>query len=716
MASRQFSQHGAAAESAGRVLLAVDIGGSFTDAVLMADGKMHTTKVLTTPAQPELGVMQGAREVLDQAGLHPSDVALFILGTTLATNALIERKGARTALLTTEGFRDVVEIGQENRYAQYDIFLEKPVPLVPRDLRFGIPERMDVHGRALLPLDEDAVRHTAGLLREAGIESVAISFLHSYVNPAHEARAAAILAEALPQAWITVSADVCPEVREYERTSTACANAYVQPVVARSLRELERLMREARLACPIYLMTSGGSLTSLELGARQPVKLVESGPAGGAILGRQVAEHCGERHVLSYDMGGTTAKICFIDDYTPQLSRSFEFGRMYRFLKGSGLPIRIPVIEMVEIGAGGGSMAHVDALGRVQVGPDSATSDPGPACFGRGGTRSTVTDANCMLGLLDPSRFAAGKVALAPDAARAAIARDVAGPLGMNPEMGALAISEIVAENMAGAARVHGIELGKDIERYTMIAFGGAAPLHAAQMASKLGIDRVIVPVAASVGSALGFLWAPVAYQALRSFYQAAESLDPAAVNLILAGMREEASAAVRAAAPKGSRLETRCVAYMRYRGQGHEIPVALPAARLTEALAARLPKLFEREYRKLYDRVIPGVPVEILTWTVTVSTRRAAAGDPPRRAAPARKPVPKARRPVFDMARARAVDIPAYDRLDLAESDHIEGPALIVEDQTTTVVPAGFTARVDARHYLVLDRRGRTRTQGGNA
>lgn len=688
-----------------RVSLAVDIGGSFTDAVLMAGRSTFTTKVLTTPQQPEQGVIQGAQEVLSQAGLALRDVSLFILGTTLATNSLIERKGARTALLTTDGFKDVAEMGQENRYAQYDIFLEKPEPLVPRDLRFGVPERMDVHGRALVPLDDGAVRRIAEQLRTTGVESVALSFLHSYVNPAHEIRAAAILAEELPGAWITLSSDVCPEVREYERTSTACANAYVQPVVARSLRELQRLMLDAGLSCPIFLMTSAGSLTSLEMGARQPVKLVESGPAGGAILGRQVAQQCGEARVLSYDMGGTTAKICFIDDYTPQLSRSFEFGRVYRFLKGSGLPIRIPVIEMVEIGAGGGSMARVDALGRVQVGPDSATSNPGPACFGRGGTRATVTDANCALGLLDPARFAAGKVRLQPEAARAAIARDVGEPLAMEAEMGALAISEIVAENMAAAARMHGIELGKDIERYTMVAFGGAAPLHAAHMAGKLGIRRVIVPVAASVGSALGFLWAPVAYQALRSLYQRVETLDVERINAVLAEMRDEATAAVRAAAAEGSVLETECAAFMRYRGQGHEIPVRLPAARLSDALAVQLPALFEEEYRKLYGRVIPGATTEVLTWTLTVAAPHPSAGRETAAPPPAAKPKPVRTRPVFDITQARIVDVPAHDRAALLPSDRIRGPALIVEDQTTTVVPLGFTARLDARHYVVLDR-----------
>jgi N-methylhydantoinase A len=687
-----------------RVLLAVDIGGSFTDAVLIALDQTYTAKVLTTPHYPEQGVMQGACEVLAQAGLQMADVSLFIVGTTLATNALIERKGAKTALLTTEGFRDIVEIGYENRYAQYDIFLEKPEPLVPRDLRFGVPERIDVLGQVRLALDEGKVRQLAQTLREQGVVSVAISYLHSYVNPIHEARTAEILRKEFPELWITLSSTVCPEVREYERTSTACANAYVQPIMASYLRKLDGLIRDAGMSCPVYLMTSGGGLTTLEMGAEQPVKLVESGPAGGVILARRIAEECGERRVLSYDMGGTTAKICFIDDYEPQLSRSFEFGRMGRFLKGSGLPIRIPVVEMVEIGAGGGSIAHVDSLGRVQVGPDSATSNPGPACFGRGGARPTVSDADCILGLLDPGRFAAGKVTLQPEAARAAVDRDVGSHLGMTAEMGAAAISEIVTENMATAARVHGIELGKEIESYTLIAFGGAAPLHAAQMAGRLGIDRIIVPVGASVGSALGFLWAPVAFQALRSSFQRVDRLDIDATNAMLSTMSNEATRAVSEAAPAGSSIGLQCVVYMRYSGQGHEVPVALPATQLSPELKDQLASLFEAQYGKLYKRRIPDLSIEVLTWTVTASTRASPieqlAALPTTRLA-----TTSSRRAMFDLDAADYIDVPAHDRATLKPGDRIPGPALIVEDQTTTVVAKGFVADVNALSYLVLNR-----------
>src|SRR5688500_11546443 len=439
--------------------LAVDIGGTFTDVVLDAGGRRWTDKILTTPRAPEEAVIAAVQGILAQAGVAAPALELFILGTTLATNALIERKGAKTALVTTAGFRDLVEIGWEHRFAQYDIFLDKPAPLVPRYLRLPVPERIDAKGRVLLPLDEHAVESLVPTLKEEGIESLAIAFLQSFMNPEHERRTRDILKAALPDLWMTISSDVCPEIREYERISTACANAYVQPVMAGYLNRLEARLKALGVRCPVFLMTSGGALATLAMGAAEPVRLVESGPAGGAILARNIAESCGTDRTLSFDMGGTTAKICFIDDYEPELSRSFEFGRMYRFLKGSGLPIRIPVIEMVEIGAGGGSIARVDDLERVQVGPDSAGSEPGPACYGRGGEHATVTDADCTMGLLDPDRFAGGRVKLETDRAEAAVREDVAKPLGVNAATGALAIGEIVTENMANAARVHAMEL-----------------------------------------------------------------------------------------------------------------------------------------------------------------------------------------------------------------------------------------------------------------
>ncbi len=687
--------------------LAVDIGGTFTDIVLEANGRRLTGKVLTTPRAPEEAVVAAVQEMLSRAQCEAGSLDLFILGTTLATNALIERKGAKTALLTTAGFRDLVEIGWEHRFAQYDIFLDKPAPLVPRYLRLPVPERIDARGRVLMPLDEAAVGALVPELRREGVESVAIGFLQSFVNPTHERRARDILKAALPELWITLSSDVCPEIREYERFSTTCANAYVQPVMAGYLNRLDARLKSIGLRCPVYLMTSGGALCTLEMGAAEPVRLVESGPAGGAILARGIAQSCGADRALSFDMGGTTAKICFIDDYNPEISRSFEFGRMYRFLKGSGLPVRIPVIEMVEIGAGGGSIARVDDLQRVQVGPDSAGSEPGPACYARGGEHATVTDADCALGLLDAARFAGGRVTLAPEKADGAVARDVAKPLGVAVPLGALAIREIVTENMANAARVHAMELGKTVENCTLIAFGGAAPLHAARLADKLGIRRVVIPVGASVGSALGFLAAPVAFQAVRSWYQRVETLDVAQANRLLGEMTRQAEDIVRAAAGRAALFSER-MAYMRYVGQGHEIRVKLPAGKLTAKDIAGFKRRFDAAYRALYGRTIPDMGVEIMSWSVTVSTRAARAA---RVREVRRHPASAAgRRRLFEPVTARWREVPVYERAALSAGACAKGPALIVEDQTTVVVIDGYTATIDSLGQVVLEKKIKTR------
>lgn len=691
----------------GGARLAVDIGGTFTDIVLDARGRRWTGKVLTTPRAPEEAVIAAVHEILGEAGLGANALDLFILGTTLATNALIERKGAKTALVTTEGFRDLVEIGWEHRFAQYDIFLDKPEPLVPRYLRLPVPERIDAKGRVLLPLDEPALEALVPTLEREGIESVAVVFLQSFVNPQHERRAREILKSAMPDLWITLSSDVCPEIREYERISTACANAYVQPVMAGYLNRLDARLKAMGVHCPLFLMTSGGALATMAMGAAEPVRLVESGPAGGAILARNIAESCGAGRVLSFDMGGTTAKICFIDDYEPELSRSFEFGRMYRFLKGSGLPIRIPVIEMVEIGAGGGSIARVDDMERVQVGPDSAGSEPGPACYARGGEHATVTDADCTMGMLDPHRFAGGRVRLETDRAEAAVERDVAKPLNVNVAIGALAISEIVTENMANAARVHAMELGKTVEKYTLIAFGGAAPLHAARLADKLGVARVVIPVSASVGSALGFLAAPIAFQAVRSWYQLVASLDTAHVNRLLDEMETQATDVVRTAAGE-AHLTTNRIAYMRYAGQGHEIAVPLPSGKLTASTIPALARRFDDAYRTLYGRVIPNMAVEIMSWSVTVSTRVKRA--PQARAMSRNTAKAASSRRMFEPRLARWRNVAVYERSSMRPGARVQGPALIVEDQTTVVVTSGFDASVNSLGYIVLDKHGAKR------
>ena len=688
----------------GEARLGVDIGGTFTDVALEAGEQRWSAKILTTPDAPERAVIEVMRQVLGTAGLAPGDLSIIIHGTTLATNAVIERKGAKTALLTTEGFRDTIEIRHENRFEQYDVNIDLPPPLVPRRLRFPVPERIDAQGRVLKPLDEAALRALAPRLETQGVESLAVGFLHSFTNPAHERLAGGILAEMLPAVPVTLSCDVSPEMREYERFSTACANAYVQPLMSRYLRRLSELLAAQGFTCPLFLMLSGGGLATLETAVRFPVRLVESGPAGGAIFASHIARQCGLDKVLSYDMGGTTAKICLIDDARPQTNRVFEVARIYRFKKGSGLPLRIPVIEMVEIGAGGGSIARVDRLKRITVGPDSAGADPGPACYGRGGERPTVTDADLALGRIDPSGFSGGRMVLDRVAAEAALMRDVGSPLGLSLPLAGLGLSEIVDENMASAARVHAIESGKDARGRTLVAFGGAAPLHACRLADKLGIDRVLVPSYAGVGSAVGFLRAPIAYEIARSHLERLESFDAAAVNALLAAMREEAEAIVRRGAGEAPLSETRS-ALMRYRGQGHEIVVSLPVRPYAREDAVLLRANFEAAYRRLYRRVIPGVEVEVLSWVLLLSAPVPAEPGPPPAAPPAHSPEPARRRDLVDPETGDLVEVPIFERAALRPGARIRGPAVIVEDETSTVVGRNFTAAIDAFGYIELTR-----------
>jgi N-methylhydantoinase A len=689
--------------------LGVDIGGTFTDVALevadAAGARRYSAKILTTPEAPERAVIAAIREVLLEAALAPRDLSIIIHGTTLATNAIIERKGAKTALVTTEGFRDTIEIRHENRFEQYDVNIDLPPPLVPRRLRFVAPERVNAQGKVILPLDDDAVERLADRLAEEQVDSVAIGFLHSYTNPAHEERTREILTARLTGVTYTLSCEVSPEMREYERFSTACANAYVQPMMGRYLVNLEEKLQQEGLRCPLFLMLSGGGLTTVETAIRFPVRLVESGPAGGAIFASQIARQCGLDTVLSYDMGGTTAKICLIDDFQPQTSRAFEVARIYRFKKGSGLPLRIPVIEMVEIGAGGGSIARVDQLKRITVGPDSAGADPGPACYGRGGKAPTVTDADLLLGRIDPLGLSGGRMPLDRDAAEGAVQQTVAGPLDLTLPLAAFGIAEIVDENMANAARVHAIESGKDARGRTLVAFGGAAPLHAARMADKLGLDRVLVPSNAGVGSAVGFLRAPIAYEIVRSQLQRLDAFDAASANALLAAMRAEAEVIVRRGEPNASLTETRS-AFMRYRGQGHEIAVPVPARDYRDEDAGELLAAFETAYRRLYSRIIPGVEVEVLSWVLLLSGPVPAdAADPPPEP-PRYTPQPARRRAVFDADTADFADVPIYERAALVPGAFIAGPAVIVEDETSTLVSPAFDARIDAYGYIELTRR----------
>lgn len=684
--------------------LAIDIGGTFTDVVLEAPPRRYTTKVLTTPDAPERGVLDGIAAVLAQSGVSADAIELVIHGTTLATNALIERKGARTALLVTDGFRDSIEIAYEHRFEQSDVFMQRPPPLVPRDLRFDVPERMAADGSVLLPLDEAALGELVAPMRDAGIEAVAIGFLHSYANAKHEIRAGEIIQAAMPEVTITLSSQVCPEIREYDRLSTACANAYVQPLMAGYLQRLKDGLVAQGMGCPLLLMMSSGGVTTLETAIKYPIRLVESGPAGGAILSRNVAAECGLTSVLSFDMGGTTAKICLIDEFQPQLSRSFEVARMYRFLKGSGLPIRIPVIDMVEIGAGGGSIARVDELQQINVGPDSAGAQPGPACYGRGGDAPTVTDADLALGRIDVELFAGGKVTLDRNRAETALDRVIGGPLDL-PTLGAAAgVSEIVDETMANAARVHAIECGKDVGTRTLIAFGGAAPLHASRLAEKLGIDRIVVPTGAGVGSAIGFLRAPIAYEVVRTRFMPLSQFDHAAVNTLFNDMFAEASDVVRLGAPSGDLREVR-TAYMRYRGQGHEIAVDLPVRELAKLDFDLMETLFADAYRAHYGRTIPNLGVEVMSWSLALSSAEALA-SPPQDDTVRRHAEPAGERLIIDSETSKQQSASVYLRADLEHGSTLPGPAIIAEDETSTLVGARFDARIDAHGYIVMTRK----------
>jgi N-methylhydantoinase A len=687
-----------------RTKLSADVGGTFTDIVLEHDGRRWTTKVLTTPAEPEQGVLTGVRAALEQAGITLAAVDTFIHGTTLATNAIIERRGAKTALIATDGFRDTLEIGTESRYDQYELALVRPKPLVPRPLRFTVRERIDARGTVLLALNETDVCAVAASLRDAGVQSVAIAFLHGYANDAHERRCEAILREHLPDLRISLSSEVCPEIREYERTSTTVTNAYVQPMMERYLRHLERQLQAGGFRGALCLMTSGGGLTSVAVAQRFPIRLVESGPAGGAVFAAQIAARLGERRVIAFDMGGTTAKISLIEDFRSETVRLFEIDRAARFLRGSGLPVRIPVIEMVEIGAGGGSLARVDALQRVTVGPESAASVPGPACYGLGGTHPAVTDADLVLGLIDPHDFAGGSIALHPDRARAALAADVGDRLGFGTDMAAYAVYEMVCENMASAARVHTVERGVTASQHAMIAFGGAAPLHVARVAEKIGVQRVIVPPNAGVGSAIGFLAAPISYEMVRTTYMRLGGFDHAVARLLLREMADEVRGLVTQAAHGAALLERR-VAYMRYIGQGHEIAVELPLRELGADDDAELRERYERSYEALFKRVIPNAAIEIMAWSVLIST---ATVLPEPVAAPVASVAPPADEmtAVFDGRSGKTIQVPRYRRAQLVPGARFPGPAIVAEDETATFITAAFDAWIDGIGSIVMDRK----------
>jgi N-methylhydantoinase A len=689
--------------------LGVDIGGTFTDLVVVDEttGITRVGKVLTTPKDPAHGVEQGIAVLLDESRVLAGAVRAVVHGTTLATNALIERKGARTALLTTEGFRDALEIRHEGRYDMYDLFIDPPAPLVPRRLRREVPERLLADGSVLRALDEDGARQVIAELAADGVEALAICLLHAYVNPIHERRLAALVREIAPQMAFACASEVVPEIREYERASTTTANVYVAPLMARYLEDLERRLGDLRIPGQLYIMQSSGGIALPPLARRLPIRLVESGPAAGTLAAARAARERGEPKLLSFDMGGTTAKACVIDGGAPLVGREFEVARADRFKKGSGLPIRVPVIEMIEIGAGGGSIARLDRMGLLKVGPDSAGADPGPACYNLGGRQPTVTDADLLLGYLDAEFFLGGRMRLDPAAARRAIDEHIARPLGLDVTAAAWGIHRVVNESMAAAARIHGIERGKDLRSYPLFAFGGAGPVHCWQVARILKVPRILLPFGAGAMSAYGLLAAPLAFDFVRTGRQRLDGADWSEVNRRFTEMEEEGRALLTRAGVAPGDVRVARIAEMRYVGQGHEVEAAVPGGALSVASLPAITASFEAAYRALYHRLPQGVPIEALNWRLTVSGPDPYVAMAERRAAESVSAVGgtiKGMRQAYFAESDGFVETPVYDRYAFAPGMTLAGPAIIEERESTAVIGPGGHGRVDEGLALVVE------------
>ncbi|MDR7419512.1 MAG: hydantoinase/oxoprolinase family protein [Armatimonadota bacterium] len=684
--------------------IGLDIGGTFTDLVLLDDatGRLQWHKVLTTPHAPAEAALRGVAELCGRAGIALAQVGALIHATTLVTNAIIERKGARTALLTTEGFRDILEMGKEQRYDIYDLFLRFPEPLVPRRWRVDIPERVTRDGEIRRRLDRTAVRRAVARLVAQGVESIAVSFLHAYANPAHEQAAKALIASEFPQVTVSISSEVSPEIREFERTSTTVCNAYAQPLVDRYLREMQQALARAGFPGRFLLMLSSGTLADPETARRFPVRLLESGPAAGALVTGHLGVESGLRDVVGFDMGGTTAKVCMVRDGRPSVVPMMEVARTHRFKPGSGLPVKTPVIDMIEIGAGGGSIAAADAMGLLRVGPLSAGADPGPACYGRGGRDATVTDACVVLGYYDPAAFLGGAMPLDAVAAHEAVARAGAA-MGLGAVETAWGIFAIVCENMASAARLYLIERGLDPRRFGLMGFGGAGPAAASRVAGLLGMRQALIPPASGLASALGLLVARPGFEFGRSLAGTLDDLPWDEVERLLSAMEDEGRATAVAAGAPPDRVTSERRAEMRYAGQFHDIEIPLPG-RLRGDVGRDLAQRFRDEYRSRYGVTLEGYAIQALNWRVLVAgpaprvnlTGSFAAGG---RAGDAIK----SRRPVYLPDRAAFAEVAVYDRYRLGVGADVEGPAIVEEAEATTVLWPGDRLSVDAQRNLVI-------------
>jgi N-methylhydantoinase A len=687
------------------IRIAVDIGGTFTDglAVLTPGGRIWVGKTLTTPRDPGEAVTTVMGDLLRQITLAKLDVAVdeVVHGTTLVTNTLIERKGATTALIVTQGTRDVLTIGREIRYELYDLNLELPTPLVAEDKRIEVAERMDVEGRVVTALTSTEIERVVNALATMNVEAVGVCFLHAYVNDAHERQVEAAIRARFPALAVSISSGIAREIREFERMSTVAANAYVQPLVADYLARLDGRVHALAPKAPLRIMVSSGGFTSGKAAAQMPIQLLESGPAGGVLSALNTARNCGIDQILAFDMGGTTAKACVAVGGEPLISHSFECARVSRFKRGSGLPILIPSIDLIEIGAGGGSIAHVNDLGLLNVGPESSGAVPGPACYGQGGTEATVTDADLALGYLNADNFLGGEMKLRRDLADAALGR-LAAKLKLTTTDVAWGICNIVNENMAAAARIHIAEKGHDPRDFAMVATGGAGPVHVVEVARKLNIPRVLATIAAGAGSCLGLLAAPARVDRAWSQPCLLKGIDWKQVAQAYDGMRSDAEAELKSAGANLTAIKWFIGAEMRYAGQGHNVSVSLPWRAVGAVLSSALLKAFEANYRQLYGHLVPGAAPQVITWRLTgrslVKSHTFKWGDE----RSSGKPVMRGKREIFLPLKKKYAPVPVYDRYSLKPGTKLTGPVVLEERESTLVVPVKADVSI-LRDYTVL-------------
>jgi len=686
--------------------LGVDIGGTFTDTVLIneASGEIHIDKVLTTPDDPSRAVINLVQRLSGRLNIAVGSIGGIIHGTTLVTNAIIERKGVKTGLITTKGFRDILEIGREMRYDIYDLFAQMPKPLVPRHLCTVVSERIGPDGNIIEALVEPEADAVIQKLLDLGVEAIAVSLLHSFRNPEHEQAIEKLIHQIDPGMNVSLSSEVVPEIREYERTSTTVANSYVRPLMQRYLKRLTDALRELDFRGMLFMMLSDGGITTGETAAKFPIRIIESGPAGGAIAAQQYGALINQNDLISFDMGGTTAKICIIKDGNPLKAKEFEAARVYRFKKGSGIPLKVPVIELIEIGAGGGSIAQVNNMGLLVVGPESSGADPGPACYGRGGKDPAVTDADLVLGYLDPDYFLGGEMRLDIEAAQKAILEKVGNPMGLSLHEAAWGIHEMVNENMADSAKAYAMEKGVDLTQNGMVVLGGAGPVHAYGIALKLKINKIICPPRAGVLSALGFLVAPASFELSRSYVTVLNKLNIDLTNTIYREMEAEGTRTLeKVGVPPKDITFTRIVG-ARYLGQGYEIEIPVPGGELTNESLETLRQSFNKEYLRIYNRLNEGMEIEFIDWRVLASGPKPdlnLGGNPSDGSQ--ENAAHKGYRDIFFSEHGGYTKASVYDRYGLQVGTAIKGPAVVEENESTLVIGPHGTAEVDIWGNIIV-------------